>query len=334
MVAISESWGVDPQGETVTRVHLSGGGLSASMLTWGALVQDLRLEGHPHPLVLGYDVFDHYPVHSPYFGAVAGRFANRIANGRCAIDGTQHQLDTNFLGKHTLHGGKQGIGKRNWQIADLGTSHVTFTLTDPAGMMGFPGTCEHVCSYTLKDDATLHIALTSTCDAATIVNLAPHSYFSLDGGDMRDHTLRIDADQYLPVDDKLIPTGEIVNVEETGFDFRTRRRIGAHENGVYDHNFCLANERRPLRDVAWLREEANGLSMIVATTEPGLQVYTGSKLNTPVPGLAGKPYDAFSGIALEPQLWPDSPNHETFPDCVLRPGEQSRQISTFRFERG
>jgi len=334
VAASSEVWGTDPDGEEVTRVMLQGGGLRTNILTWGAVVQDLRLDGHEAPLVLGFEQFDHYPEYSPYFGAVAGRVANRIAHGRFEIDGVAHQVDTNIQGKHTLHGGSNGIGKRNWQIADLGTSHVILTLDDPDGAMGFPGTCSHTCVYTVKDDATLHIALTTTTDAPTIANLAPHSYFTLNGGqDIRDHALRVDADHYLPVDDDLIPTGEIASVVDTVFDFRKSRFISAELDGTYDHNLCLTDRRRPIREVARLRNDENGLSMTVSTTEPGLQVYTGSKLNIPVPGLGAANYGAFAGIALEPQLWPDAPNHSGFPSAALKPGEESRQVSTFRFEK-
>ncbi len=333
MAAISETFGETSDGETVKRVVLRGGGLTANVLTWGAVIQDLRLEGHAAPLVLGFEKFEDYPAHSPYCGAVAGRFANRIAYGRFQIDGEAFQLDTNFLGKHILHGGTEGIGKRNWTVADLGTSHVVLTLDDPDGAMGFPGNCRHTCNYTLKDDATLQVVLTTTSDAPTIVNLAPHSYFTLNGGqDCRDHILRIDAGHYLPVDEELIPTGVIADVKGSGFDFRQPRFLSAENDGVYDHNFCLGDDRRAIREVARLRHAEAGLAMTVSTTEPGLQVYTGSKLDVPVPGLEGQRYSAFSGIAIEPQLWPDAPNHKAFPDALLKPGEESRQTSEFQFQ--
>lgn len=335
MAAKSEAFGKTADGESVTRIGLQGGRLSINILTWGAVTQDLRLEDHAASLVLGFENFEDYPKHSPYFGAIAGRVANRITQGRFEIDGKSYQVDTNFQEKHTLHGGAQGIGKRNWQIADLGTSHVILTLDDPDGAMGFPGNCKHTCAYTLKDDSTLHIALTTTTDAPTIVNLAPHSYFTLNGAqDCRNHALRVDAEHYLPINDDLIPTGVAAPVAETAFDFRTLRFIGDELDGTYDHNFCLTSQRRPIREVAQLRDDENGLAMTVATTEPGLQIYTGSKLNVPAPGLDGATYGAFAGIAMEPQLWPDAPNHEGFPDAVLRPAEESRQVSTFRFEKG
>ncbi len=333
MAARSEIFGETPSGEAVERVFLTGGGLTANVLTWGAVVQDLRLDGHDAPLVLGFEKFEYYSAHSPYFGAVAGRFANRIANGRFLIGGETYQLDTNFLGKHALHGGREGTGKRNWTVADLGTSHVILALDDPDGAMGFPGHCRHTCSYTLKENATLQVALTATVDTPTIVNLAPHSYFTLnDARDCRDHILRIDADRYLPVDEELIPTGEVAEVTGTGFEFRQPRFLSAENDGIYDHNFCLSGGRRAVREVARLRHADAGLAMTVSTTEPGLQIYTGSKLDVPVPGLRGRQYSAFSGIAIEPQLWPDAPNHEVFPSPLLVPGEESRQVSEFRFE--
>lgn len=333
MAARIENFGEDRDGTGVLRIHLAGGGLSAGVLTWGAVVQDLRLDGHQPPLVLGFDRFDPYPAHSPYFGAIVGRYANRIADARFELDGAAHRLDANFLGRHILHGGSHGIGRRHWAIADAGTSHAVLVCEDGDGEMGFPGNCRHTCSYTLKEGGVLQIALTSMTDAPTVASLAPHSYFILDdSGDSRSHVLQIDADYYLPVDGDLIPTGEIAPVDGTPFDFRRMRYPG--EEGVIDHNFCLSRERRSLRRVAQLRSDLSGVTLDIATTEPGLQIYTGSKIATPVAGLTGPPYGAFAGMAIEPQNWPDAPNRADFPDPVLRPGEPLRQVSEFRFTSG
>lgn len=331
-----EIFGTAAGGESVYRLRLTGGGLTANIMTWGATLQDLRLEGHDAPLVLGFDRFDHYPAYSPFFGATPGRFANRIANGQFTIDGVKHQTNRNFLDKHTLHGGAEGIGKRNWQIADLGTSHVILTITDPDGAMGFPGTCQHICTYTLKHDGTLQIVFTTRTDATTIASLAHHSYFSLDdGGDCRDTVLQIDANHYLPVNEELIPTGEIRPVDGSPFDFRNPKRIGTGLTGdlIYDHNFCLADARRGLRQVASAQSSRSGIELTVATTEPGLQFYAGHKVDTPVSGLTGQPYSSYAGFCLETQIWPDAPNHETFPNAVLRPGEESRQVTEYRFTK-
>ena len=332
--AMKEIFGQSEDGQSVYRVRLSGGGLTANVLTYGAILQDLRLEGHASPLVLGFEDFNHYPAHSPYFGATVGRFANRIGNARFDIDGTTHRTDPNN-GNHTLHGGASGVGKRHWTIADLGTSHVYLTLDDPAGHMGFPGNCAMTCDITLKEDGCLHIAYTVRSDAPTPAGLAHHSYFNLSDGstDCRDHVLQIDADNYLPVDDELIPTGKIAPVSDTPFDFRQPKAIGADlaRELIYDHNFCLADARRGLRDVAFAYSENSRIKMTVATTEPGLQFYAGHKVATPVPGLSNVPYGAYAGFCMETQNWPDAPNQANFPNCILRPEDELRQVSEYRF---
>lgn len=332
-----EIFGQADDGHSVYRVRLTGGGLIADIMTWGATLQNLTLEGHDAPLVLGFDTFDDYPAHSPYFGATAGRFANRIGNARFEIDGVVHNTDPNFLDKHTLHGGSKGIGKRNWKIADLGTSHVDFVLKDEAGTMGFPGTCDITCSYVLKDNGVLHISYVTRTDAPTPAGLAHHSYFNLDGTEtIRDHELQIFADHYLPVDDEMIPTGEIAPVENTPFDFRNARTIAHQLDQVdfIDHNFCLADARHNLRDVAILHSPESNVTMTVATTEPGLQFYAGHKVARPVPGLDGQTYGAFAGLCLETQNWPDAPNQSAFPNAILRPNEELRQITEYRFVKG
>ena len=330
-----EKFGSTADGGIVERVSISGGGLSAHILTWGAVVQDLQLEGHDAPLVLGFEKFEYYPAFSPYFGATAGRYANRIRNGRFSIDGTEYQVDTNFLGKHLLHGGSQGIGKRIWSIGEHGKSHVTLLLEDRDGMMGFAGNCLHSVTLALMDGGIFSITMRSETDAPTLVNLAHHSYFNLDGGsDILDHRLSIAAESYIPVDDEAIPLGPIEPVAGTPFDFRQSRPV-RHEDGgtqfAYDHNFCLANARRDLCEVASVESPRSGITMNVETTEPGLQFYAGHKVNIEVPGLGGRRYGAYCGMCLEPQIWPDSPNHPDYPQAVLRPGEKYRQETRYRF---
>ena len=202
--------------------------------------------------------------------------------------------------------------------------------------MGFPGNCAVTCDYTLKDDGCLHIAYTMRSDAPTPANLAHHSYFNLDGGDdCRDHVLQIMADRYLTVDEELIPTGEILDVDGTMFDFRTAKPIGRDlvDGSIYDNNYCLSDSRRGLQDVANVYSASSGVQMTVATTEPGLQFYAGHKVATPVAGLTGRPYRAYSGLCLETQNWPDAPNQDNFPDSILRPGEDLRQVSEYRFSK-
>ena len=332
-----EIFGQLDDGQSVYRLQLSGGGLTANVLTWGAILQDLRLEGHAPPLVLGFESFQPYLAHSPYFGATVGRVANRIGNARFDLDGKTFRTDANNRnGKHTLHGGAAGYGKSNWKIADLGTSHVYLTLEDADGSMGFPGNCSVTCDYTLKDNGCLHVAYTVRSDAPTPANLAHHSYFNLDGGsDCRDHVVQILADRYVVVDEELIPTGEIADVEGTMFDFRTAKTIreDLSDGNIYDNNYCLSEKQRGLQDVANVYSAESGVHMTVATTEPGLQFYAGHKVNTPVPGLTGENYGAYSGFCMETQNWPDAPNHKNFPNSIVRPGEELRQVSEYRFSR-
>lgn len=336
---MTERFGTTGDGEAVRRADIAGGGLSARILTWGAVVQDLRIAGHGPPLVLGFDGFDDYPAHSPYFGAIAGRYANRIAQGRFTIDGVGYQADTNYLGKHLLHGGVRGTGKRNWEIAGVSGNSVTLRLRDPDGAMGFPGNLDITCTYTLKDKGALSVELTAVTDRPTLCNLAHHSYFNLEdggAGDILDHRVEIAAGHYLPVDNELIPTGEVAVVDGTVFDFRTARSIRKEVHGVpvaYDHNFCLSRARVPPRPVARVAAPNSGVTMEVVTTEPGLQFYTGENVARSVPGLDGRQYAAFAGFAMEPQIWPDSPNRPDFPQAILRPGEKYHQLTEYRFSK-
>ncbi|MCQ0987847.1 aldose epimerase family protein [Jiella marina] len=322
-------------GETgpIESVTITGGGLRARLLTFGAALQDLRLDGHEAPLVLGFEDPALYPEHSPYFGATPGRFANRIANGRFELDGETHLTETNFLGRHTLHGGSRGTGKRIWTLLESGVDFARFGLHLPDGEMGFPGNLDVSCTYRLKAEGTLAILIEATADAPTVCNFAHHSYFNLeDGGrsSIADHRLSIAADSYLPVDEELIPTGNIEPVENTPLDFRAERTIGETPGG-FDHNFCLAAHRGPLRQVAEVAAPRSGVRMQVLTTEPGLQFYDGARVARQHPGLDGISYGPHAGLCLEAQVWPDSPNHPDFPRAVLRPGETFRQETHYRF---
>lgn len=333
-----EEFARTPDGETVKRITIAGGGLTAKVLTWGALVQDLRLAGHEPPLVLGFERFEDYPVRSPFFGAIAGRYANRIRHGRFELDGRTVQVETNFLGKHLLHGGVKGTGKRVWSIAEAGSDFVRLALADRNGEMGFPGNLDIECLYRLEDGA-LKVGLTARTDSPTLCNLAHHSYFNLDdggAGDVFGHRLMIDAERYVPVDEEWIPTGGTEPVAGGPFDFRQIRRIAWDQDSapfIYDHNWCLADARRPLTRAARLEGAQSGLAMEVWTSEPGLQFYAGHKLAIEGGGLDGRSYGAFSGLCLEPQIWPDAPNNPDFPQALLRPGEVYRQATEYRFSK-
>lgn len=333
-----EVFGHTPEGETVQRFRITGGGLTAYVMSWGAAVQDLRLDGHDAPLVLGYETFDDYFRHSPYFGATAGRYANRIANGAFVVDGRHCLTDRNFLGKHTLHGGAKGFGKRVWDVALHGPDFVTFALHSANHDMGFPGALDATCTYRLKIPGTLSVEYTATAEEPTLCNLAHHSYFNLDdggSGDILDHQLMIAAGAYLPVDGEAIPTGVVHPVEHTVFDFRLARPVRMEQEGeqiAYDHNFCLAASRGALRHAAMLRAGRSGVQMDVWTTEPGLQFYAGKNLERPgTRGLGGRTYRPHAGLCLEAQVWPDSPNRAYFPQATLWPGERYHQVTEYRF---
>jgi aldose 1-epimerase len=223
-----------------------------------------------------------------------------------------------------------------WTVADAGKQSVTFAIHDPDGAMGFPAALDISCTCRLTPPATLRIELTATSTDTTLCNLAHHSYFNLDdggGSDILDHRLRIAAQAYLPTDDAAVPTGEVMPVEGTDFDFVLPRSMRPDPGGDtrYDHNFCLSAARGPLRQVAWVQGARSGVEMEVWTTEPGLQFYTGQFPDLTVPGLGGRRYRSHAGFCLEPQIWPDSPNRPYFPQAVLNPGEEYRQVTEYRF---
>ncbi|WP_422019512.1 aldose epimerase family protein [Roseibium sp.] len=328
-----QEFGVLPDGTPVEEITLKKGELEASVLTFGAIIRDLKFAGQA--VVLGFDNLQDYLDHSPYFGAIVGRCANRIANGKLEIDGHAYQLDQNDNGHH-LHGGPQGFSRRNWQIEQSDKASVLLKLVSEDGDMGYPGRVEVLVRYTLTGAGAVRVKMSATTDQTTPVNLAQHSYFNLDGSDtILDHQLEIAAETYVPVNDHLIPTGEIRSVAWTPYDFqdgrRLRRRSG-EESVIYDHSFCLSDAPRDAVEFAAALEDKSGdRRMEVWTTEPGLQLYDGGKIDVPVPGLAGKNYGAHAGLCLEAQRWPDSVNQKTFTDVLLRPGDSYNQVTEFRF---
>lgn len=319
-------FGTLPDGRDVHCISLQSGRLSAKILTLGAIVQDLRLAGVDHPLILGSSDVAGYLGPARYFGAIVGRFANRIGGARFALDDKTYHTDPNFRSRHSLHGGTEGIDAHIWQVRSCAPDRARLTLELPDGHMGFPGAMRIAAEISMIEDG-LSFCLSARTDATTVCSLAHHGFFDLDGrGDIRNHSLMIDAEHYLPVDGDLIPTGEIRPVAGTDFDFRCSRRIGS---AGYDHNFCLSDGQRPLRPVATLTGES-GLSMRVETTACGLQFYDGAYMQD-VPGLDGRRYGAHAGLALETQLWPDAPNQPGFPDAALRPGQVYSETTIYRF---
>lgn len=319
------------------RVTIRGGGLTATVVPWGAAIQDLRLDGHAAPLVLGHADPEGYRANDAYFGAIAGRYANRIASGRFTLDGVTYDLPRNFLGRHTLHGGAEGFSAREWGFAAVSEDAVTLHLSDPDGREGFPGQLDASVTYSVGGEGVLRVSIEACADRATVCNLAQHSYFNLeDGGasDCRAHRMAIFAESYLPVDEELIPTGAVAPVMGTDFDFRAEREIGASRGGCFDHNFCLSLARGDLRLAARARAPRSGVELEVWTTEPGVQFYSGEYVRAGGEGLDGVRYAAHSGFCLEPQVWPDAPNRPDFPQAVLREGEVYRQETEFRFGKG
>jgi aldose 1-epimerase len=314
----------------------SPAGVEAKIISWGASLRDFRVPhgGALQRVVLGLNTIEDYVAHSPHMGAVAGRFANRLGNARFAIDGVTHEVPAN-AGRASLHGGGKGFGKRPWKLGAHEPGRIEFKLHSPAGDAGYPGALDVTCVYTLAGEATLRIELIATTDAPTIVNLATHSYFNLDGSaDVRDHELQLFSAFMTPVDGDLVPTGEVIAVAGTPYDFRAPRAIRHPSGQTYDNNFLVARWPDPqthLAHVATLRSRANGLAMQLHSTEPAVQLYDAAKLAVPVAGLGGARYGAHAGVCLEPQNVPDAPNRRHFPNAVLRPGETYRQTTEYRF---
>jgi aldose 1-epimerase len=327
-------------------------GIEVQLTNYGGIITALRTPdraGHFDDIVLGYDDLAGYVKSSPYFGAIVGRYGNRIARGLFTLDGTTYKLAVNN-GPNSLHGGLRGFDKVIWNAApftnDQGTG-VALDYTSADMEEGFPGRLHSRVTYTLTADDRLVVDYVATTDKATPVNLTQHTYWNLAGSARRDilgHELTINADSMTPVDSTLITTGEISPVAGTPFDFRTPTPIGArvdqrqntqirYGNG-YDHNFVLNRGGAAgdaLVHAARLVEPSSGRTLDIATTEPGLQFYSGNFLDGTITGKSGQVYKFRYGIALETQHYPDSPNHPNFPSTILRPGQQYHTRTVFQF---
>ena len=312
----------------------------------GATIRTLEVPdraGHLSDVALGFDHAAPYLNHTSYFGAVVGRFANRISRGSFTLDGRDYSLAINDP-PNTLHGGAVGFDKRLWR-GDIITSSdgpgVRFTLLSADGDEGYPGAVDVSVTYSWTDTNTLIVRYAAASTAATPFNISQHSYWNLagaDGGTVLDHELRISADAYTPVDSTLIPTGEIASVANSPFDFREAKRIGrdieidhpqlGYGKG-YDHNWVLNGAG--LREAAWLHDPKSGRTLTISTDQPGLQFYSGNFLDGGATGKGGVSYPFRSAIALETQHFPDSPNHPNFPDATLRPGRPFESCTIFQF---
>ncbi len=337
-------WGHTAAGVPVPIYTLTSGQLEVRVMAFGAKLVSVRTAdraGKMADVVLGYDTLqDYIDDTSTHFGSIVGRFGNRIALGRFAIDGKSYEVPANN-GRNALHGGPLGFDAYVWQAEEV-PNGVEFTLVSPDGDMGFPGTMTAKARYTIAGNV-LRIDYTATTDRATVVNLTNHAYFNLRGddqGNILGQRLELNADRFTPANAELIPTGELAPVAGTPFDFRKAEVIGARIGdaneqlqmaGGYDHNFVVNGTPGTLRLAAIVTDPESGRKMTVETTEPGVQFYTGNFLDGSRAGRHGVKYGKNEGFCLETQHFPDSPNQPNFPSTVLRPGETFRSTTTFAF---
>jgi len=338
------SFGKTPDGTAVDIYTLTEGRFEARIMTYGGILVSLRVpdrEGKTDDVVLGYDSLDGYIANnSPYFGALIGRYGNRIAHGTFTLEGKTHTLPKND-GDNTLHGGTRGFDKVVWSGQPI-KDGVELTYVSPDGDQGFPGRLTVVVRYTLSRGA-LRIEYSATTDKNTVLNLTNHSYFNLAGqgnGDILSHQLQIYGSRFTPVDSTLIPTGELRPVENTPFNFRASHAIGERINTDdeqirygrgYDHNWVLDHAEGQLGQAAEVYEPGSERTLKVLTDQPGVQFYTGNFLDGTITGKGGKVYRKRSAFCLETQHFPDSPNHPNFPSTELKPGEKYHSVTLFEF---
>lgn len=344
-----QPWGETTDGRAIDRYTLTNpAGVEIDVITWGAIVSRIVVPdrtGKKDDVALGFDNLAGYLGEHPYFGAIVGRYGNRIAKGRFTLNGKTYTLAVNN-GPNSLHGGLKGFDKQVWQArpfagADGQSLELTYVSKD--GEEGYPGTLRAKVTYTLTPTNTLRIQYEATTDKDTVLNITNHSYFNLAGqahGDILAHQMQLDADRFTPVDATLIPTGELKAVAGTPFDFRTPAAIGARIDagdqqikfgGGYDHNFVINGQAGTLRRAARVTEPSTGRVMEVFTTQPGVQFYTGNFLDGSVKGKGGRAYPRRSGFCLETQHFPDSPNQPAFPSTVLKAGDTFRSTTEYRF---
>ncbi len=314
--------------------------MEVSITNYGGIVTSIKVpdkNGNIDDVVLGFDNLEQYKAGHPYFGTITGRYANRIANGRFELNGEVYQLATND-GENHLHGGIEGFDKKLWDYEiNNSENSVILRYLSPDGEEGYPGNLNVKVTYTLTEENELRIDYHATTDKPTVVNLTNHSYFNLSGEPTQvilDHLLTIHADRYTPVNEALIPTGELRHVEGTPFDFRTPEYIGTRIDSIppgYDHNFVLNNPNQGVRNIATLKHEESGRVMEVYTDLPGVQLYTGNFLDGTIEDRNGHPIPQYAALCLETQLFPDSPNQPHFPPAVLNEGEAYETVTIYRF---
>ncbi len=321
-------------------------GMEAQISNYGGIVVSLKVpdkNGVLGDVVLGYDNLNSYIKNSPYFGAIVGRYGNRIAKGKFKLDGIEYSLACND-GPNHLHGGIKGFDKVVWEAMPFMSAKgpaLKLTYTSIDGEEGYPGNLKITAVYTVTEDNALRLEFTATTDKPTVVNLTHHSYFNLAGkGDILNHQVMINADKFTPVDETLIPTGELLAVDGKPFDFRNPTAIGARINDNdeqlkygkgYDHNWVINKPEKVLGLMARVYEPTSGRVMEVWSTEPGLQFYSGNFLDGTIKGKYGWIYQFRNGFCMEPQHFPDSPNKPSFPSVVLRPGQVYKNVIMYKF---
>jgi aldose 1-epimerase len=342
-----EPFGTTPDGQAVELYTLRNQhGLEARVMTYGGILVSLKTpdrNGKMGDVVLGYDNLDSYVKNSPYFGALIGRYGNRIARGHFTLDGTTYTLATNNY-PNALHGGLKGFDKHVWSATTKEGAEgpeLILTYLSKDGEEGYPGNLNVTAIYTLMQDNALRLQYTAETDKDTVLNLTQHSYFNLAGtGDILNHQVTILADRFTPVDATLIPTGELRPVENTPFDFRTSTAIGARIGqedeqlkfgGGYDHNWVINKEFGKLALMARVTDPASGRVLEVLSTEPGLQFYSGNFLDGTITGKGGWVYQRRAAFCMEPQHYPDSPNRPEFPSTELKPGQVYHHTIIYRF---
>lgn len=342
----SEPFGKMPDGTPVEIFTLTDGGYEARIATYGGVVVSLKVpdrSGKPADVVLGFDNLDGYVANfngpsDAFFGAIIGRYANRIARGTFTLDGKKYSLPLNN-GENSLHGGPHGFNNVVWKAKPIANG-VELTYLSKDGEAGYPGNLSATVRYTLvKND--LRIEYSATTDKDTVVNLTNHSYFNLAGqGNILNHQLTLHASRFTPVDATLIPTGELKPVESTPFDFRKPTAVGARINADneqlhlghgYDHNWVLDSGGSKLSEAAEVYDPSSGRVMKVLTDQPGIQFYSGNFLDGSIKGKGGKPDELHAALCLETQHFPDSPNHPNFPSTELKPGERYHTVTVYSF---
>jgi aldose 1-epimerase len=318
-------------GTEVLSVEIGTGPLKVGLLTWGAVIRDVRLSGGPGPLTLGGPTLAGYRGPMSSFGSLIGPVVNRIRDAEAPIGGRMHRFEANLDGQHTKHGGSRATYKQAWRLIESSPDHALMEIHLPDGLSGFPGNRTIRADYRVTG-TRLDMVVIGTTDAPTLMNLANHSYWNLDASDsVAGHLLEIAADRITVNGDDLMVTGEIAPVAGTRHDFRTARRFEPSPENRFDVNYCLSDARRPLSFAARLTGQ-RGVTMEMWTTEPGLQVFDlGTFDTTPHPGHHGAPYPSFAGIALEAQGWPDAAKHPDWPQIEMTPEQPYHQHTAWVF---